>query len=134
MQRERYKFLSKGEKNEIVVCMCCRNIYRFEWSNSCLTASILSQRNKWLDKLDAVGTWRFERHCGEWDMNLRKINGFPDILENLSEVVDFDFNFIPCLVSHEFPYIMQPGVVYYLTQELDSIGYWIFLLFEDHFK
>ena len=56
-------------------------------------------------------------------MNLRKINGFPDILENLSEVVDFDFNFIPCLVSHEFPYIMQPGVVYYLTQELDSIGY-----------
>ena len=23
-------FDSTGEKNEIVVCMCCRNIYRFE--------------------------------------------------------------------------------------------------------
>lgn len=44
-------------------------------------------------------------------MNRRNINGFPDILENLSDVVDFDFNVIPCLVSHEFPYIMQPRVV-----------------------
>ena len=44
-------------------------------------------------------------------MNCRNINGFPDILENLSEVVNFSFNLIPCLVSHEFPYIMQSRFV-----------------------